>query len=117
MPDDDFARGRAAVLRDLLAKDSLFHTAAARELWEDRARGNVSAELARLGACPGDRVARRCRRRLGTREWRLGTHVGDSRRGLRRRRPAVTSRATSSRDDTGVAPAASISSYHSEGTS
>ena len=48
MPDDDFARGRAAVLRDLLAKDSLFHTAAARALWEDRARGNVTAELARL---------------------------------------------------------------------
>ena len=48
VPDDDFARGRAAVLRDLLAKDSLFHTAAARALWEDRARGNVTAELARL---------------------------------------------------------------------
>ena len=56
-------------------------------------------------------------RRLGTREWRLGTHGGDSRSGLRRRRPAVTSRETSSRDDTGVAPAVSMSSYHSDGTS
>lgn len=48
VPDDDFARGRTAVLRDLLDKDSLFHTASARELWEERARANVSAELARL---------------------------------------------------------------------
>ncbi len=48
VPDDDFARGRAAVLRDLLAKNSLFHTAAARDLWEDRARANVTAELAHL---------------------------------------------------------------------
>jgi predicted metal-dependent HD superfamily phosphohydrolase len=48
VPDDDFARGRAAVLDDLLAKDSLFHTETARDLWEERARGNVTAELARL---------------------------------------------------------------------
>ena len=48
VPDADFARGRAAVLRDLLAKDSLFHTTAARDLWEDRARHNVTAELHRL---------------------------------------------------------------------
>ena len=48
VPGDDFARGRAAVLDDLLAKDSLFHTETARDLWEERARGNVAAELARL---------------------------------------------------------------------
>ncbi|WP_432477535.1 HD domain-containing protein [Nocardioides sp. GXQ0305] len=48
VPDDDFARGRAAVLADLLAKPSLFHTDTARRLWEDRARANVTAELARL---------------------------------------------------------------------
>ena len=48
VPDADFARGRAAVLRDLLAKESLFHTGTARELWEERARGNVTAELAAL---------------------------------------------------------------------
>jgi len=48
VPDADFARGRAAVLADLLAKETLFHTDTARELWEDRARANVSAELTRL---------------------------------------------------------------------
>ena len=48
VPDDDFARGRAAVLRDLLAKPTLFHTAAARRRWEARARANVTAELSRL---------------------------------------------------------------------
>lgn len=46
--DGDFRRGRAAVLRDLLAKPSLFHTAAARTLWEHRARANVSRELTAL---------------------------------------------------------------------
>ena len=50
VPDADFARGRAAVLADLLAKEALFHTPAARALWEDRARANVSAELERLRA-------------------------------------------------------------------
>jgi predicted metal-dependent HD superfamily phosphohydrolase len=48
VPDDDFRRGRAAVLRDLLAKPTLFHTAAARDLWEDRARANVTRELTGL---------------------------------------------------------------------
>ena len=48
VPDDAFRRGRAAVLRDLLAKPTLFHTAAARDLWEDRARTNVTRELAGL---------------------------------------------------------------------
>lgn len=46
--DADFRRGRAAVLRDLLEKPSLFHTAAARALWETRARANVARELAAL---------------------------------------------------------------------
>lgn len=46
--DDDFRRGRAAVLRELLAKPSLFHTGAARDRWEQRARANVSRELAGL---------------------------------------------------------------------
>lgn len=48
VPHDDFTRGRAAVLRDLLAKDALFHTLAARDRWEARARANVAAELATL---------------------------------------------------------------------
>jgi predicted metal-dependent HD superfamily phosphohydrolase len=46
--DADFAAGRAAVLRDLLAKPTLFHTDRARQRWETRARANVEAELARL---------------------------------------------------------------------
>ena len=48
VPDDDFARGRAAVLTDLLAKDALFHTDTAHVLWEERARANVTVELATL---------------------------------------------------------------------
>lgn len=48
--DDAFAAGRAAVLRDLLAKDHLFHTAYGRERWEETARANVERELASLSA-------------------------------------------------------------------
>jgi predicted metal-dependent HD superfamily phosphohydrolase len=46
--DADFAAGRVAVLRDLAARDRLFHTAYARERWEPLARANLSAELAGL---------------------------------------------------------------------
>lgn len=46
VPDDAFRAGRAAILRDLLAKPHLFHTTYAREHWETRARANVTAELA-----------------------------------------------------------------------
>ena len=49
VPDDLFRHGRAAVLGDLLAKRSLFHTAHAREHWEAPARANVVAELVLLG--------------------------------------------------------------------
>ena len=48
VPDDLFTEGRAAVLRDLLAKPHLFHTDYARAAWERPARANVEAELARL---------------------------------------------------------------------
>lgn len=48
VPDDDFRAGRAAVLRDLLGKDHLFHTAYARERWEAAARANVEREVATL---------------------------------------------------------------------
>ena len=48
VPDDLFAAGRSAVLRDLLAKPTLFHTAHAREHWEPAARANVEAELAQV---------------------------------------------------------------------
>lgn len=47
MGDADFASGRADVL-DALLTGPIFHTATARRLWEDRARSNVSAEVARL---------------------------------------------------------------------
>ena len=46
--DDAFRSGRAAVLRGLLAHDSLFSTASGRERWEDVARANLAAELSRL---------------------------------------------------------------------
>ena len=48
VPDADFRAGRKAVLEDLLAHDTLFHSEAARERWEERARANVSAEVAAL---------------------------------------------------------------------
>jgi predicted metal-dependent HD superfamily phosphohydrolase len=48
VPDDQFAAGRAAILRDLLAKPTLFHTTYARDNWEDVARANVARELAEL---------------------------------------------------------------------
>ncbi len=52
VPDPDFRTGRAAVLRDLLAKPHLFHTAYAREHWEAAARANVERELATLTGHP-----------------------------------------------------------------
>ncbi|MFH5824865.1 DUF4031 domain-containing protein [Georgenia sp. AZ-5] len=48
VPDDAFRRGRARVLRELLAHGALFATDAGRARWEDRARANVAAELVRL---------------------------------------------------------------------
>ena len=50
VPDDQFAAGRAAILRDLLGKPTLFHTTYAREHWEGPARTNVARELAELDA-------------------------------------------------------------------
>jgi predicted metal-dependent HD superfamily phosphohydrolase len=48
VPDAAFAAGRAGVLSRLLAMPRLFRTPVARELWEERARANLAAELARL---------------------------------------------------------------------
>jgi predicted metal-dependent HD superfamily phosphohydrolase len=48
VPDADFRAGRAAILRDLDAKEHLFHTAHARAHWEEPARANLGAELMRL---------------------------------------------------------------------
>ena len=46
--DEDFRRGRAEVLRALLAGGHLFRTTTGRRMWEERARANVEAELAAL---------------------------------------------------------------------
>lgn len=45
LDDETFRTGRAAVLRDLLAKPRLFHTPLARESWEERARANLEREI------------------------------------------------------------------------
>jgi predicted metal-dependent HD superfamily phosphohydrolase len=50
VPDEAFRRGRAEVLRALLAAPTLFRTAPGRRLWERDARANVEAELAALGS-------------------------------------------------------------------
>lgn len=44
--DADFAAGRAAVVRQLLAQEPLFHTGRGRSLWEAAARRNLAGELA-----------------------------------------------------------------------
>ncbi|RVX42427.1 putative metal-dependent HD superfamily phosphohydrolase [Nonomuraea polychroma] len=48
VPDDLFRAGRAEVLRRLLATPRLYRTAQAAGLWEERARANMTAELAGL---------------------------------------------------------------------
>lgn len=48
VPDEDFRRGRLAVLEGLAAKPTLFHTAYARDAWEPAARRNLTAEIASL---------------------------------------------------------------------
>lgn len=44
--DDDFAAGRAAVVRQLLQLEPLFHTPRGRDLWLAAARRNLQGELA-----------------------------------------------------------------------
>ncbi|WP_157544553.1 HD domain-containing protein [Nocardioides halotolerans] len=48
LDDDVFTAGRADVLRGLAAKPHLFHTAYARDRWEQTARANLERELAVL---------------------------------------------------------------------
>ena len=48
VPDAEFVAGRSAILPDLLAKPTLFHTAYARDRWEAAARANVGAELSAM---------------------------------------------------------------------
>lgn len=50
VPDEFFHAGRAQVLNGLLALPRLFHTAPARERFEERARNNIRTELALLNA-------------------------------------------------------------------
>lgn len=48
--DRDFAIGRTRILSEYLDQPMLYRTAAARGLWETRARENVRAEIERLGS-------------------------------------------------------------------
>lgn len=48
VPEEDFRRGRAAVLRRLIDRPRIFRTATAVSLWEDLARANLRAELDHL---------------------------------------------------------------------
>ncbi|MEZ0093885.1 hypothetical protein [Streptacidiphilus sp. EB129] len=53
VPDPDFRAGRAEILRQLLAQPRLYRTPAARAAYADRARENLTTELARLTADDG----------------------------------------------------------------
>ena len=48
IPQSEFAQARARVLRHLVAKPSVFHTAFAIATWEEAARANIARELAHL---------------------------------------------------------------------
>ncbi|GAA2211860.1 hypothetical protein GCM10009850_073210 [Nonomuraea monospora] len=50
VPDAAFTEGRSAVLHRLLATPTLYRTPRARDLWEERARANMTAELRTLQA-------------------------------------------------------------------
>lgn len=45
VPADEFRAGRRAVVESLLTKDPLYATETGRQLWEERARANLAAEL------------------------------------------------------------------------
>ncbi|MDX6308541.1 MAG: hypothetical protein QOI06_1587 [Nocardioidaceae bacterium] len=49
LPDETFSAGRSAVLRRLLDRPNLFHTAYGVEHWERAARANLQRELTHLG--------------------------------------------------------------------
>jgi predicted metal-dependent HD superfamily phosphohydrolase len=48
LSDPDFTTGREKVLRDLVARERLFHTSHGRRAWEPAARANLERELAAL---------------------------------------------------------------------
>ncbi|MFC6235323.1 DUF4031 domain-containing protein, partial [Leucobacter soli] len=50
VPEDRFRAGRAEILRGYLAHPAIYRTAAARQLWEDRARANLEREIAALAS-------------------------------------------------------------------
>lgn len=50
VPDEAFARGRAAILTPFLDRGSIYRTDRARQHWEPVARRNLARELARLAA-------------------------------------------------------------------
>jgi predicted metal-dependent HD superfamily phosphohydrolase len=50
VPDEEFRRGRIAVLERLIGRVPLFHTEPGRERWEDTARRNIETELTLLRA-------------------------------------------------------------------
>lgn len=50
IPEPDFGKGRAAILRELLAQPRLYRTEAAFERYEEAARANLAAEIAALEA-------------------------------------------------------------------
>ena len=60
VPDREFAAGRAAILGDLLAKPTLFHTAYAREHWEATARANVGPGAGGAGGAQPGTLSRPC---------------------------------------------------------
>jgi predicted metal-dependent HD superfamily phosphohydrolase len=53
VPDEAFRKGRAQVLRRLLAVPALYRTPRARRLWQERAVRQLTAELAALTAPQG----------------------------------------------------------------
>ncbi len=48
VPEQDYAKGRAAVLAGFLARDHIYHTTQFRESYEERARENLGREVHRL---------------------------------------------------------------------
>jgi predicted metal-dependent HD superfamily phosphohydrolase len=54
VPDDAFARGRADVLRGLLARPAIFRTVSGHDRFEAAARHNIETELTLLRAMPAD---------------------------------------------------------------
>ncbi|MGI9156943.1 MAG: HD domain-containing protein [Marmoricola sp.] len=50
VPEEAFRAGRLTILQNLLAKEHVFESARARDLWEARARANLTAEVGALSA-------------------------------------------------------------------